>query len=398
MKRTSRIQKKVINFFHSEPITGIILIYCVILSMIIANSAAGPAFEKLLNYRMGWEAHHLNYSTITWINDGLMAIFFLYVGLEIKRELIQGELSSLKQASLPFFAAIGGMALPAFLYFLYNRNTVTASGWGIPMATDIAFAIAILSILGKRVLNSHKIFLKALAIVDDLGAILVIAIFYTANLNLQFIYLAAAVFALQLFFNRIGLKHAAFYLVPGLLLWYFIHSSGIHATIAGVLTAFTIPMKNDKLQNSTLEKLERRLNKPVNFMIMPLFAIANTNISLDYGMLHALMNPLSLGIMSGLLLGKPFGILGFSYLAVKLRLSKLPENSRWIQILGLGVLGGIGFTMSIFIALLSFNDPVFQIEAKFTILLTSVIASICGYLILIRLGKKMRIGDKPIEF
>lgn len=365
--------------------------------MIIANSDAGPAFEKLLNYRMGWEALHLNYSAITWINDGLMAIFFLYVGLEIKRELIQGELSSLKQASLPFFAAIGGMALPAFLYFIFNRNTVTASGWGIPMATDIAFAIAILSILGKRVLASHKIFLKALAIVDDLGAILVIAIFYTANLNLQFIYLAAAVFALQLVFNRIGLKHAAFYLVPGLLLWYFVHSSGVHATIAGVLTAFTIPMKNNKQQNSTLEKLERGLNKPVNFMIMPLFAIANTNISLDYGMLHALLNPLSLGIMSGLLLGKPFGILALSYLAVKLKLSKLPENSRWIQILGLGVLGGIGFTMSIFIALLSFNDPAFQTEAKFTILLTSVFASICGYLILTRLGKKMHIGDKPME-
>lgn len=383
-----------IDFFRSEPVTGVILICCVILSMIIANSAAGPAFENLLNFRVGWESVHLNYPVISWVNDGLMAIFFLYVGLEIKRELIEGELSSLKQASLPVFAAIGGMALPAFLYFLFNRNTVTASGWGIPMATDIAFAIAILSILGKRVLTSHKIFLKALAIVDDLGAILVIAIFYTANLNLQFIYLAAAVFALQLVFNRMGLKHAAFYLIPGLLLWYFVHSSGIHATIAGVLTAFTIPMKKSKEHTSTLERLEHGLNKPVNFLIMPLFALANTNIRLEYGMLHALLSPLSLGIISGLLIGKPLGILGMSYLAVKLKLSTLPENSRWVQILGLGVLGGIGFTMSIFIALLSFNDPVFQTEAKFTILLASIAASICGYLMLTKLGKKMHIGDK----
>lgn len=388
MTKAAHLQKKVINFFHSEPITGIILIFCVIISMLIANSSAGEGFENLLNFKIGWESVHLNYPVISWVNDGLMAIFFLYVGLEIKRELVEGELSSLKQASLPVFAAIGGMALPAFLYFLFNRNTDTATGWGIPMATDIAFAIAILSILGKRVLPAHKIFLKALAIVDDLGAILVIAIFYTADLDLQYIYLAAVVFGLQLFFNRIGLKHAAFYLIPGLVLWYFVHSSGIHATIAGVLTAFTIPMKKNKQHTSTLEKLEHGLNKPVNFLIMPLFALANTNIKLEYGMLYALLSPLSLGIISGLLIGKPLGILGMSYLAVKLKISRLPDNSRWMQILGLGILGGIGFTMSIFIALLSFDDPAFQTEAKFTILLASIAASICGYLFLTKLNHK----------
>jgi NhaA family Na+:H+ antiporter len=310
MTKTRIIRKKVIELFNSEPITGVMLICCVVLAMLIANSAAGPAFEGLLNTELGWNTSyvHLRYPVINWINDGLMALFFLYVGLEIKRELIEGELSSLKQASLPIFAAIGGMLVPAFIYYLFNRNSDTLSGWGIPMATDIAFAIAILSILGKRVATSHKIFLKALAIVDDLGAIVVIAIFYTGNLNLNYLYMAAAVFLVQLLFNRIGFKHAAFYLIPGAFLWYFIHSSGIHATIAGVLTAFTIPMKKNAQQSSTLERLEHALTQPVNFLIMPLFALANTNIQFENGMIAALLTPLSLGIIAGLVLGKPLGL------------------------------------------------------------------------------------------
>lgn len=379
------------SFFKSESTGGIILIMCVILSLIIANSGLGQSFADFLALNIGYEtsAIDLKYPIILWINDGLMAIFFLMVGLEIKRELVEGELSSVKQAALPIFAAIGGMLVPALIYFAIDHSAETGHGWGIPMATDIAFAIAVLSLLGSKVPNSLKIFLTALAIVDDLGAILVIAVFYSSEIHVTFLGYAALIFVFQLALNYFGVKKIFFYIIPGIAMWYFIHHSGIHATIAGVLTAFTIPT-NDTAKESPLERLEHLLVKPVNFLIMPLFAIANTNIKFESEMVSNITSSVSMAIICGLVIGKPVGILSFSWLSVKLKLSKLPEHTKWTQVAGLGLLGGIGFTMSIFIALLSFNDVEHQIQAKFSILLASVSAGILGFLILKYLGKKRK--------
>jgi NhaA family Na+:H+ antiporter len=317
-----------------------------------------------------------------------MAIFFLFVGLEIKREVLNGELSDKKNATLPVFAAIGGMVVPALIYMLFNHGTISKNGWGIPMATDIAFAIAILSVLGNKIPLSLKIFLKALAIVDDLGAIVVIAIFYTAGISSHYLLLAAITFAIQIAFNFFGFRHLAFYLVPGLFLWYFIHSSGIHATVAGVLTAFAIPTHpEDKL--SPLLKLEHWLETPVNFIIIPLFALANTNIHFEWDVVvKGLTSPLGLGIIAGLVLGKPIGITLCSWIAVKTKLSALPKNTNWLQLWGAGQLGGIGFTMSIFITLLSFSDVLLHDEGKLAILIASVLAAFAGYMVLVFAGKK----------
>lgn len=360
---------------------------CLVVSLIIANSPLGPGFERLLAQKIGYESEalQLRYSVLVWINDGLMAVFFLLVGLEIKRELVEGELSSFKQAALPVFAAIGGMLVPGVAYALFNQGTATADGWGIPMATDIAFAIAVISLLGKRVPLSLKVFLTALAIVDDLGAILVIAVFYSTEMHLNYLLYAAGVFALLIVFNRIGVKSIWLYLLPGVAIWYFIHHSGVHATIAGVLTALALPTTPDD-RESPLEKLEHALTRPVNFLIMPVFALANTNITFELGMLDGLTSSLGLGIIFGLLLGKPVGIVFFSWLSVKMGMSTLPSGTRWIQVVGLGLLAGIGFTMSIFIALLSFDEPAFQTQAKFAILVTSVLAGLLGYLFLRRFG------------
>lgn len=379
------------DFFKSESTGGILLIVCVALSLIIANSPLGRGFADFLATNLGFEnnAIDLKYPVILWINDGLMAIFFLMVGLEIKRELVEGELSSIKQASLPIIAALGGMLLPALIYNWIDHSPETGHGWGIPMATDIAFAIAILSLLGGKVPNSLKIFLTALAIVDDLGAILVIAIFYSKEIHFEYLAYAAGVFALLIAFNRLGVKKVYFYIIPGIVMWYLIHHSGIHATIAGVLTAFTLPT-NDSAKASPLERLEHILVKPVNFLIMPIFAIANTNIKFESEMLSNISSGVSMAIICGLLIGKPLGILSFSWLSVKLKLSKLPVNTSWSQIAGLGLLGGIGFTMSIFIALLSFNEVEYQTQAKFSILVASISAGILGFAILKYLGKKKK--------
>lgn len=364
---------------------------CVVLSLIIANSSLGPAFADLLTTKIGFETDslNLNYSVLLWINDGLMAIFFLMVGLEIKRELVEGELSSIKQASLPIIAALGGMLVPALIYFAIDHSAETGHGWGIPMATDIAFAIAILSLLGNRVPNALKVFLTALAIVDDLGAILVIAIFYSNEIHLQYLGYSAVLLVLMLAFNYFGVKKIYFYIIPGIVMWYLIHHSGIHATIAGVLTAFTIPT-NDTAKESPLERLEHLLVKPVNFLIMPIFAIANTNIRFESEMFENVASGLSIAIICGLVIGKPLGILSFSWLSVKLKLSKLPSQTKWSQVAGLGLLGGIGFTMSIFIALLSFTDVEHQTQAKFSILLASVTAGVLGFMILKFLGKNRK--------
>jgi len=368
-------------FVQSESVGGIILLVCVVASLIIANSGAGPAFEQLLSTSFGYENLHLQYSLLEWINDGLMAVFFLLVGLEIKRALVEGELSSVKRASLPVFAAIGGAVAPAFIFWMINKGTDTANGWGIPMATDIAFAMAIISLLGSRVPASLKIFLASLAIVDDLIAILVIAIFYSGGLEYTYLLLAAAMFIIMIAFNRFGVKRLIFYIIPGLFLWYFVHLSGVHATIAGVLMAFSIPTNKEEVE-SPLEKLEHMLTKPVNFLIMPLFALANTNIAFQSEMISGLYSPMSIGIIAALLFGKPLGIGLVSWTVVKLGVGALPRKITWRHVIGVGILGGVGFTMSIFITLLSYKDSSLHADAKLAIVVASVIAGIVGFFFL----------------
>lgn len=378
------------EFLKSETSGGIILLCCVVFSLIIANSPFSESFEQLLNLNIGYSSPmlHLSYSIAGWINDGLMAVFFLMVGLEIKRELVEGELSSPKKAALPILAALGGVLTPALIYFLFNQGQPTAKGWGTPMATDIAFAIAIISLLGKRVPASLRIFLAALAIVDDLMAILVIAIFYTSEIHFINLAYAGAFWLLLIFFNKIGIKKLAFYLIPGVFIWYFIHHSGIHATIAGVLTALTLPTTTDA-KESPLEKLEHILFKPVNFLIMPLFALSNTNIRFENGMTDGLVSPLGFGIILGLVIGKPLGITFFSWLSTKIGIAKLPSGAKWKHIFGAGILGGIGFTMSIFVSILSFSqDNRLLAEAKFAILCASLLAGTIGAIYLIAVGKR----------
>ena len=371
------------KFFQIAQSSGNLLIICVILSLMIANSSLGDGFQDVLNYKLG------SYSISLWINDGLMTIFFLLVGLEIKREILEGELSSFKNATLPIFAALGGMLIPALIFYFFNQGSKYENGWGIPMATDIAFSLAIISMLGKRVPVSVKIFLTALAIVDDLGAIVVIAIFYTEKLETTYLLLSGLVMLVLMLLNFFKVKKHIFYLIPGIFLWYFMHHSGIHATIAGVLLAFTIPTNDSNTEISPLEKLEELLHTPVNYFIMPLFALANTNIKFHSGMVDGLFTNFGYGIILGLVLGKVIGINLFSFIAIKLKLSDLPNNSQWSQMLGAGLLAGIGFTMSIFIALLSYKgNTEIQDEAKFAILVASAISGFLGYFLLKLISKK----------
>ena len=381
------------QFFHNSQSSGILLIICVILSLLIANSSLGESFQQLLDTEVGTHLFHLNYPISIWINDGLMAIFFLLVGLEIKREIVEGELSNFKNASLPIFAALGGMLVPAGIYFLFNQGTEYANGWGIPMATDIAFSLAIVSMLGKNVPTSIKIFLAALAIVDDLGAIVVIALFYTESLEWTYLLISAGIVAVLVLLNYLKVTKHIFYIIPGILLWYFMHHSGIHATIAGVLLAFTIPTNESTTEISPLEKLEQKLHLPVNFLIMPIFALANTNITFKDGMVDGLFSTFGMGIILGLFLGKVIGICGMSFIAIKTGISSLPHKSTWTHMIGTGFLAGIGFTMSIFIALLSFKGhQLIQDEAKFAILIASIISGLTGYLLLKWNGNK-----NPVE-
>lgn len=381
------------KFFSSNQFSGIILILCVAISLLIANSSSNESFQSLLDTKIGTSVFHLEYPISIWINDGLMAVFFLLVGLEIKREIIEGELSSFKNASLPIFAAIGGMIIPAVIFTIFNAGTPYENGWGIPMATDIAFSLAIISMLGSRIPNSIKIFLAALAIVDDLGAILVIAIFYTNQIHWVYLLLSLGVTILLFLLNFFKVTKLIFYIIPGLFLWYFLHHSGIHATIAGVLLAFSIPTNESNTEISPLEKLEHQLHFPVSFLIMPIFALTNTNITFNSGMIGALTNTLGLGIICGLVLGKLIGINLFSFLAIKLKLSSLPQNSSWAHMIGVGCLAGIGFTMSIFIALLSFKTEIqIQDEAKFAILIASFVSAFLGFIIL-KISSKKYSGD-----
>lgn len=382
------------KFFSSNQASGIILIFCVAASLVIANTSAAESFQAFLDKEMGTDIFHLRYPVTIWINDGLMAIFFLLVGLEIKRELVEGELSSFKNASLPIFAAMGGMLVPAVIYAMLNYGTPYSNGWGIPMATDIAFSLAIISLLGNKIPNSIKIFLAALAIVDDLGAILVIAIFYTDQIHWMYLLLSVGTAALLFLLNFLKVTKIIFYLIPGLFLWYFLHHSGIHATIAGVMLAFSIPTNVSDIEISPLEKLEHQLHYPVSFLIMPVFALANTNITFTNEMISGVTSTLGIGIILGLVLGKLLGINLFALLAIRLKLSSLPHNSTWKQMIGVGLLAGIGFTMSIFIALLSFKNEIeIQNEAKFAILIASFIAAVSGYLLL-NLGSGRRFTEE----
>ena len=387
------------DFFQSGSAGGILLLLCVIFSLILANSPLAADFNSLLQTELGWENEslHLRYPLLLWINDGLMAIFFLLVGLEIKRELVEGELSSFKRASLPVMAAIGGVVLPALIYIFFNAGKETADGWAIPMATDIAFALAIIKVLGKKVPLGLRIFLAALAIVDDLMAILVIAIFYSTSLNLTYLLYALGILILLLIFNRMGVKKIYAYLLPGVFMWYFIHHSGIHATIAGVLVAFTLPTTPDSAKESPLEKLEHFLTKPVNFLIMPLFALANTNIEFMDGMVEGLKSPLALGIILGLFIGKPVGIFLFSWISIKTGLSQRPTGSDWKTLFGVAMLAGIGFTMSIFISFLSFSDEFLLSESKFAILIASVISAGGGSLILYLIYKSRKAKEQKLK-
>ena len=380
IKRTKRGFQNLIN---SGQAGGALLILCVIISLIIANTGANQPFKNLLAIELGFEtpAIHLQYSLLNWINDGLMAVFFFMIGIEIKQEITDGHLAIFKIASVPIFAALGGALLPAIIYAVLNNGSDTAAGWGIPMATDIAFALAILGLVGKLVPPALRVLLSTLAVVDDLLAILVIALFYSSNIHWVNLGIAMGIFTIMLLFNKLGVKKNVFYIIPGVLMWYFIHHSGIHATIAGVMTALAIPSGS---KGAILKKLEHSLAIPVGFVIMPLFALANTNIHFEAAMISGVVSTLGLGIIIGLVIGKPVGIMLFSWLSVKFRIGKLPKGIVWSHIFGIGLLAGIGFTMSIFIALLSFGDSLYGAEAKFAILIASLLSGIGGFVYLKR--------------
>jgi Na+:H+ antiporter, NhaA family len=361
------------EFFNSERAGGMILLSLSILSLYLANSGLGAGYTGF------WNTQVAGHSLVHWINDGLMAIFFLLIGLELEREIYQGELSNFKDALLPIFAALGGMLLPAGLFLLLNHGLPTQAGAGIPMATDIAFALGVLSLLGSRVPVSLKVFLTALAVIDDLGAILVIAVFYTKTLLLTNLFIALGIFALLLAFNRLRITNLVPYLLGGLAMWYFMLHSGVHATIAGVLLAFAVPFgSGDKKSPSYL--LQHHIHKPVAFIILPVFALANTAIVLSPDLGSVLSQPYSTGIALGLIIGKPLGIFLLTFIAVSLGLCKLPAELNWKTIIGTGFLGGIGFTMSIFITLLAFDQETLINNAKLVILISSLIAGIIGYM------------------
>lgn len=361
------------EFFTSEKAGGVILVLVTMLSLVLAKSPLQSEYIKFWHLDLG------GHSIVHWINDGLMTIFFLLICLELEREIYIGELSNIKNALLPIFGAFGGMLVPAGIFLLLNYGTNTQSGAGIPMATDIAFAIGILSLLGRRVPSSLKVFLIALAIIDDLGAILVIAIFYSSTLSFLNLIIALGIFGILLTLNRLKVHNLLPYLIGGVIMWYFMQHSGIHATITGVLLAFAVPFK-DGGEKSSSYVLQHLLHKPVAFFILPLFALANTCIPIDFNLHNSMTQTYSLGIVIGLVLGKPLGIWLFSFIAVGLGLSTLPPGLKWKNIIGIGILAGIGFTMSIFITLLAFDDQTIVNDSKIAILLASLISGTVGFI------------------
>lgn len=363
------------EFFDSEKAGGLTLIACTIISILIANSQFETDYHHFLQSKfIGLTIEHL-------VNDGLMAIFFLLIGLELEREIYNGELTNIKDALLPTFGAVGGLLIPAGLFLLFNFGTETQSGAGIPMATDIAFALGILSLLGNKVPTSLKVFLTALAIIDDLCAILVIAIFYTKTILWTNLFIAFGIFALLFVSNRLKIKNLIPYLIGGVAMWYFILHTGVHPTIAGVLLAFVIPFDNSD-EKSTSYILQHFLHKPVAFIILPIFALVNTAIVLSGDIGQTLSQNYSIGIALGLIVGKPLGIFLLTFIAVKFGLCKLPDDLNWKSLIGVGFLGGIGFTMSIFITLLAFDDQTIINNAKLVILLSSLMAGLIGFFML----------------
>jgi len=381
--------KIVKEFIQTESSSGILLIMATIAALFLSNTFLSPYYESFLHIpveiRVG--SLHLAKSLYHWVNDGLMAIFFLLIGLEVKREIMEGHLSSLGQVALPGFAAVGGMLVPALIYAYFNyQDPVAINGWAVPTATDIAFALGILSLLGKRVPVSLKVFLMALAIIDDLGAIIIIAVFYTVDLSILSITIAAVALSGLIIMNRLKVVKKAAYFILGFVLWVSVLKSGVHATLAGVALAFTIPL-NGKDENSNhispLKEIEHGLHFWVAFLILPLFAFVNAGVNVTDISFDQMTSPVPLGILLGLFLGKQLGVFGFSFLAIKLKLAKLPTQSNWIQLYGVSLLTGIGFTMSLFIVTLAFvDDSLFNYTDKLAILIASTASGILGYWVL----------------
>lgn len=370
-----KITKLFNEFFDSEKAGGLILIFCTIISLIIANSHLNESYQSFWHQTIG--THTLSH----WINDGLMTIFFLLIGLELEREVYQGELSNLKDALLPIIGAIGGMIVPALIYYLFNNGTISQSGIGIPMATDIAFALGILSLLGNKVPVSLKIFITALAVIDDLGAIVIIALFYSKSILFNNLIYALSIFLCLLLLNRLKIRNLIPYLIGGVFMWYFMMLSGVHATIAGILLAFAIPFGNGNEKSSSYI-LQHLLHKPVAFIILPLFALSNTAIPINASIKTVILENYSLGIALGLIVGKPLGIFGLTYLFVKSKFCQIPSDLNWQKIFAAACLAGIGFTMSIFITLLAFDNAEIINNAKLVIILSALISGILGFTLL----------------
>ena len=379
-------------FFKLEAASGLLLLISAVIALIISNSDYSTLyFEALETYLfVGINNFGIKMSVLHWINDALMAAFFFFVTLEIKREFIQGELSNRKQALLPIIAAIGGMLVPALIYIYINfQNTVTLNGWAIPSATDIAFSLGVLSLLGSIVPLSLKVFLTALAIIDDLGAIVIIAIFYSGDLSIIYLTLLLLTFIGLLILNKLNIKKFLPYLMLGLILWFFTHESGIHATISGVLLATVIPHRKKEKDFSLLTKVEHKISPYVAFGIMPLFALANAGVSLSGVNLNSLLSPVPLGILLGLFVGKQIGVFLFSIVSIKLKIAQMPNNSNWVSLYGVGILTGIGFTMSLFIGNLAFADNTQYMDGvKIGVLAGSLLSTLFGYFLLLFASKK----------
>ena len=374
-------------FFKLEAASGLVLLFAAIIALIISNSELSSLYFSTLDKYLflGINEFGIKLSVIHWINDALMAIFFFFVTLEIKREFLQGELSNIKQALLPIIGAVGGMLVPALIYIFINYgDPKTLNGWAIPSATDIAFSLGVLSLLGKRVPLSLKVFLTALAIIDDLGAIVIIALFYSGDLSVKYLSLMLISFIILLILNKYNIKKFLPYLVVGIILWDFTHNSGIHATIAGVLLAMTIPHRKKEKDFSLLIKIEHAISPYGAFGIMPLFAFANAGVSLEGLSINSLMDKVPLGIVLGLFVGKQLGVFIFSYVSIKLKVAQMPSNTSWYNFYGVGVLTGIGFTMSLFVGNLAFVENVEYMDGvKIGVLTGSLLSTLFGYFLIL---------------
>jgi len=379
-------------FFKLEAASGLLLLISAIIALIVSNSDYSSLYFEILEsyFFLGVNNFGIKMSILHWINDALMAAFFFFVTLEIKREFLQGELSNHKQALLPIIAAIGGMLVPALIYIYVNfQNPETLNGWAIPTATDIAFSLGVLSLLGSRVPLSLKVFLTALAIIDDLGAIIIIAFFYTGDLNIIYLASLILVFIILLILNKLNTKKFLPYLLLGLILWFFTYESGVHATISGVLLATVIPHRKKEKDFSLLTKVEHNISPFVAFGIMPLFALANAGVSLDGINLNSLLSPIPLGILLGLFVGKQVGVFLFSIISIKLKIAQMPNNSNWACLYAVGILTGIGFTMSLFIGNLAFVENYQYLDGvKIGVLSGSILSTLVGYFLLLIFSKK----------